>query len=100
MPWPYSTLQIRIVPSPSRLKSSHRASTGLAARSPGSGETPDGTAGPTENGRGEPDGGASTGPSPAGVLPAGTSAGGWLVGTGLAGGCGTTVCSSDVRPAA
>jgi hypothetical protein len=36
-------------------------------RSAGSGETPRGTAGPTENGPAESDGGADPGPSPAGV---------------------------------
>ena len=104
MPWPYSTLPTRIVTSPSRLKSSHRASTGLAARSAGSGEALDRMPDSATGGPDEPDGGAGTGPSPAGVPPAGT-----LVGARLAGSCpagaseataGTTACPPGGRPAA
>ena len=96
MPWPYSTLPIRIVTSPSRLKSSHRASTGFAARSAGSGETLDGTPDSATGGRGEPDGGASIGPSPGWVPSAGT----WLARSCAADGRGTTADPPDVCAAA
>ncbi len=51
MPWPYSTLPDRIVTSPSRPKSSHRASTGLAARL--SGSAADTGRGGADTGRGD-----------------------------------------------
>jgi len=57
MPWPYSTFPTWIVTCPSWLKSSHRASTGLAARSVGSEEAADGAADPSDTRLGEADGG-------------------------------------------